>query len=445
MRYATSLLVLLGIMAAVGTAGDSRAQTTLTLPQYSAENHLGVTSCSTCHGAVQPFPNSTVLQTEYVTWLQKDRHARAYKVLLEEKSVRIARNLGLKNAHEAPECLNCHADNPAADKRGRQFQVSDGVGCEGCHGGSQRYLGPHVSGATHADNIKNGLYPTDEPIALAKLCMSCHVGNEANKFVTHRIMGAGHPRISIELDTFRAIQPVHFAVDDDYVKRKGKPNSVQIWAVGQAIQLADTMEAYLDPKRNPPGLFPELVFYDCHACHHPMSNIRWEPRPSTQQPPGVVKFNDSNAVMLRIAASRVDAGLGRSLAENTTALHRAMQESRDRALQRAQAIRDIANQLAERFAKHQFKPEDVRALMDGVIVEGLERREYVDYAAAEQATMALSALINEMKSTGGWNDGQHKQAQTALNRLYEAVSKDEQYRSSNFVGALRGFREAVPR
>jgi hypothetical protein len=432
-------------MAAVGTAGDSRAQTTPPLPQYSAENHLGVTSCSTCHGAVQPFPNSTVLQTEYVTWLQKDRHARAYKVLLDERSVRIARNLGLKNAHEAPECLNCHADNPAADKRGRQFQVSDGVGCEGCHGGSQRYLGPHVSGATHADNIKNGLYPTTNPIALAKLCMSCHVGSEANKFADHRIMGAGHPRISIELDTFRAIQPAHFRVDDDYVNRKGRPNSVQIWAVGQAIQLADTMEAYLDPKRNRPGVFPELVFYDCHACHHPMSNLRYEPRQSAPLPPGSVKFNDSNAIMLRIAASRVDQGLARSLAENTAALHRAMQESRDRALQRAQAVRDIANQLAQRFAQHQFKPEDTRALMDGVIVEGLERREYVDYAAAEQATMALSALINEMKSSGGWNDGQHKQAQTALNRLYEAVSKDEQYRSSNFVAALRGFREAVPR
>jgi hypothetical protein len=149
--------------------------------------------------------------------------------------------------------------------------------------------------------------------------------------------------------------------------------------------------------------------------------------------------------MLRVAASRVDAGLGRSLAENTTALHRAMQESRERALQRAQAIRDIANQLAERFAKHQFGREDVRALMDGIIVEGLERREYVDYAAAEQATMALSALTNEMKSSGAWNDAQHKQAATALNRLYDAVSKDEQYRSSNFVAALRGFREAVPR
>ena len=48
----------------------------------------------------------------------------------------------------------------------------------------------------------------------AGLCLSCHFGNQ-EKFVTHRMMGAGHPRMSFELDTFTQLQPAHFVVDED--------------------------------------------------------------------------------------------------------------------------------------------------------------------------------------------------------------------------------------
>ena len=55
--------------------------------------------------------------------------------------------------------------------------------------------------ATHAGNVARGLYPTSDPVAQARLCLSCHFGNR-DKFVTHRMMGAGHPRMSFELETF---------------------------------------------------------------------------------------------------------------------------------------------------------------------------------------------------------------------------------------------------
>jgi cytochrome c554/c'-like protein len=433
-----------GILAAVGVgSGAAGAQT---LPQFGEGVHLGVTSCagSTCHGAVEPFKQSNVMQNEYVTWSQKDRHAKAYKVLLEERSVRIAKNLGLPNAQTAEICLNCHADNAADNKRGRQFQIADGVACESCHGGSSGWLGIHISGGSHQDNIKAGLYPTDDPVARAKLCMSCHIGSQSNKFVSHRIMGAGHPRMSIELDTFTAIQPAHYVVDQDYVKRKGQPNGVQVWAIGQATALAETMDAFLDPKRNPAGMFPELVFYDCHACHHPMSNIRWEPRASTGLGPGVVKFNDANALMLRVIAQRIDEPAGRALADHTRAMHKAMTENREQSMKEAAALRDVANQLVTKFASHQFGQDDMRALLTGVVNEGLIRHEYVEYAAAEQATMALSSIINAMKNMGAYNDAQFKQANSALGKLYDAVAKDEEYKSATFLAALRDFQQGLP-
>jgi hypothetical protein len=81
-------------------------------------------------------------------------------------------------------------------------------------------------GATHAGNVKRGLYPTDEPVAQARLCLSCHFGNK-DKFVTHRMMGAGHPRMSFELDTFSQTQPPHFVADADWERRKGAYDGVR--------------------------------------------------------------------------------------------------------------------------------------------------------------------------------------------------------------------------
>ena len=422
-----------------------------TMPQFGGDTHLGVTTCSgsTCHGAIEPFRQSNVAQNEYITWIQKDKHARAYKILFDERSVRIARNLGLPDAHTAPICLNCHADNAPAAQRGPQFQLSDGVSCEACHGGSQRWLGIHISGASHKDNVAAGMYPTDQPLARAKLCLSCHFGDQADKFVNHRIMGAGHPRIAFELDTFTAIQPAHFVVDADYKERKGDPNDVQIWALGQAVALAETMDGFLDPKRNPDGFFPELVFDDCHACHHPMSNLRWEPRASTGLGPGVIKFNDANALMLRVIADRIEPGLGKALGEKMLAFHHATTTNRENALAQAKEIKTIADQLVDKFNTHDFTRDDVRALLTGVVNDGLTRSgypdgDYVEYAGAEQCTMALSSIVTAMRHLGMLDEAQFKTVNAALDKLYDATAKDEAYRAQAFVTALQAFSAAVP-
>ena len=93
-------------------------------------------------------------------------------------------------------------------------------------------------------------------------------------------MGAGRARLSFELDTFTAIQPAHFAVDDDYRARKPVAGTAKTWAVGQAVALVQTLDGVLDPELGRDGLFPELAFFDCHACHKPMSAGRWQERAS---------------------------------------------------------------------------------------------------------------------------------------------------------------------
>ncbi|MCW5732022.1 MAG: hypothetical protein KIT20_14770 [Alphaproteobacteria bacterium] len=444
MKILRSVRVLAAAATAVALFGTGVAAQTI--PQYGENRHLGVTSCagSTCHGSATPWRDSTVLQNEYITWAQKDRHAKAYATLRTERSQRIARNLGLPNAHEAKVCLDCHADNPPPDKRGRVFQVSDGVGCEACHGGAEKWLGVHVSGmASHEENIKAGLYPTEEPVARAKLCLSCHFGDN-NKFVTHRIMGAGHPRMSFELDTFTAIQPAHYVVDDDYRKRKRVANGVQTWAIGQALAIQEILDGLADAKRNRDGIFPELVFFDCHACHHPMSNVRWEPRSGTGLGPGIVRLNDANLVMLRVIAGHLDNALGQKLKQETIALHKASTQGAEATLAAVARLKATTQGLVQRFAQHQFGANDMQGLLIGLVKEGMSG-EFVDYSAAEQATMAMSAIVTSMKRAGVIDDQRYNAMKAALDKCYDAVQKDEEYKPRQFLAALQAFEATIPK
>ena len=90
------------------------------------------------------------------------------------------------------------------------------------------YMMPGMDGAmvleALREQIPDSVPPTllltasGEPVERARLCLSCHFGDPL-RFANHRIMGAGHPRMSFELDTFTALQPAHFKVDADYRKR----------------------------------------------------------------------------------------------------------------------------------------------------------------------------------------------------------------------------------
>lgn len=227
------------------------------LPHYSGQARLGSQTCggSTCHGAAKPWANSAVLQNEFVTWSTDDPHSGAYKALSSDRGKRIAKNLGIEDARQEKVCLDCHTDNVPKELQSKNFDIADGVGCESCHGGAVEWLGLHVSGfGEREDYLNAGIYPTEDPKARAKLCLSCHL-SDPRKSITHRIMGAGHPRLAFELDTFTANQPAHYRIDADYKQRKQQSSGVKVWAVGQAMAAQITVEALMDKNRNSAGIF----------------------------------------------------------------------------------------------------------------------------------------------------------------------------------------------
>ncbi|HEY4999043.1 MAG TPA: multiheme c-type cytochrome [Usitatibacter sp.] len=413
------------------------------LPYETKAMNLGVVNCasSLCHGSASQWKDSNILQNEYITWSRVDKHAtRAYQSLFSERSRRIARNLGLKEpAHEAKLCLDCHAYNPPPAQRGERFKVADGVSCEACHGPAEKWIKSHVApNATHADNLAHGLYPTSEPVAQAKLCLSCHFGNK-DKFVTHRMMGAGHPRISFELDTFSETQPAHFVADADWQERKGAWDPTRVWAVGQALAAAELLDVLLDPKRSRDGLFPELVVFDCHACHHPMTDLRWSPRSGTS--PGRIRLNDSNLLMLRqIVRRTLPTEEANEFAQRVNDLQKAVAGDGGDSLDAAKALRAALDGVVDRLAHRAFRDDDLRAILAGLVEDGTNGR-YHDYSGAEQATMAMGSLLGFLAKRGGLKDA--PAARAALDGVYETVKDDEKYRPERFEAALNALGKVI--
>ena len=413
----------------------------------SANNqvHLGVNSCagSTCHGAASTKKRTGVVQNEYLIWQKYDKHARAFTALQGDLGRRIAANLGIGPADQAPQCLTCHADNVKPQDRGVQFLLSDGVGCEACHGASQQWLGPHASGRiAHAQLVSDyGLYPTDRPMARATLCLGCHLGDESH-VITHRIMGAGHPRLAFELQTFTVLQPAHFVIDDVYRRRKVVAPGVQVWAVGQAIALQELVAGLAErPSRE--GAFPELVFFDCQACHHPTTSLRWERRVSMGLGPGLPHFNDANGIMLRVIAARLAPEDGRALEQEIRALHQALSEGAGRPADIARRIADTAGRLSEAFATHDFTTADMRAMMTG-LAQSARDGDASDYASAEQATMAFAAIIFTLNASGAIDASQYAALKAALSQCYAATQKPDSYDPAVFAAAAQSVAGILP-
>lgn len=439
----------LAVFGVVGPAGGAPSQST-----PSTDRHEGVASCggSTCHGRQEP-TGATVRQNELLTWQDDSSpagaHSRAYRLLAEPRSQAIAAKLGIGPATQAPMCLGCHADPVPARLRGARFEISDGVGCESCHGGSQQWLSSHYAvGATHAANVAEGLVPLDDPRTRASKCLDCHFGSAApGQFVTHRIMAAGHPRVSFELDLFTALQR-HHDEDADYRRRKQVSRGVKTWAIGQAMALDRATALYASP-RGQDGAFPEFYFFDCRTCHRTFSDDPdFRPtdiaNPARPVPSGFPTFNDENLIMLAAAARIAAPELGARLTAQSRGFHSAFAGDRAGAVKAAGALGATARALAAAFANQSFSRGQTLAILEAVLSQG---QLYTDYQGAQQAVMAADTLINDLKASGGIGAGSARDLKRDLDRAYAAVRTPEGFRPTEFrqttarlAAGVRGLR-----
>lgn len=404
------------------------------LPADGKAMHVGVASCATsqCHGSAVPRDGSNVLQNEYVTWTRDDPHSRAYETLSSPASRAMANRLGLASATTAGICLDCHADNVPAERRGPKFQLSDGVGCEACHGAAENWLSSHDNAPTvdHAANLDAGLYPTEDPKARGELCLSCHLGT-ADKFATHRIMAAGHPRLTFELDTFTELwrtagrQP-HYRVDADYVERKNDASHVVTWATGVIAEASQRMRLVNSRRFTTGSMFPELGLYDCHACHRSMKTVLWRRLPRHGNAgPGVPFLNDGALVMALALARAVDSDLAPTLENALVELHVAGSSDVERIRRAATNLDRLLDRLENSLDDDALERSQRRVLRE-ILALGANGN-FIDYTSAEQAFMAVQMLVFEIEDP---------ELAARLDPLGDVLDDDERYRPATFARLL---------
>jgi len=442
-----------GLMLALLAALLLRPDPAIATAQGGGFSFVGVASCagSTCHGRSEA-DGKIVRQDELMIWQDEaspaGAHSRAWRILAEPRSRRIAQRLGIGEATSAPMCLGCHA-TPAGGARGARFQTSDGVGCEGCHGAASGWLSSHYAvGANHAANVARGLVPLDNPRARAATCLDCHYGSaDQGQFVNHRMMAAGHPRISFELDLFSTLQQ-HHNDDADYRARKGRASNVQMWAIGQAMALDRSLGLYAGP-RGSEGAFPEFTFFDCHTCHRRISDDpRFEPtaagNPGRPIPSGMPAYNDENMIMLSAAARVAAPSLAARFDRDSRAFHAAIAKDRASAVAAAATLRDSARALAAAFASADLGREQVMAIIDSIAGQAISER-FTDYAGSVQAVMATDTLLSALVGSGGVSEGNAEAIRADINAAYRAVRDPNAYSPRDFRANLGRAAAAIKR
>ncbi|MFN4258773.1 MAG: multiheme c-type cytochrome [Gemmataceae bacterium] len=313
-----------------------------------AQKWSGAAACIRCH--TSPSGNDTddfVLLTEYATWKTQDKHALAYLALVGPRGQQMAKLLKKDVTKKEAGCLGCHSVDVPKEYQANEFNLMEGVSCDGCHGPSSQWLGPHQFKdwrlKTAVEKKQLGMNDVRDPATRAQLCMSCHVGNPAEgKVVTHAMYAAGHPPLpSFELAHFSAQLPPHWRAKKDVPffqdPAKHYPNppanirelvdtiyhldgkdyqqtqltvassliGLKVWMdfVQQRSNLDDldrklerwpelawTKEFALSD--NPEERWPELALAqsNCYGCHHDLRRPSWRQLRDTQGRPGLPRL-----------------------------------------------------------------------------------------------------------------------------------------------------------
>jgi hypothetical protein len=410
-----SLVILLSVPA---LAADEPAQ--------PGNKHLGVGSCDSnvCHGKLAAQTDRNVALNEARIWSRDDDHHKAFSVLSNAQSQRIAAKLGLADPSSSKMCLDCHADNVPAALRGAKFQLREGVTCEACHGGAEQWIKTHTQKSEpHSANVAHGMYPTEQPLRRAELCLSCHMGTR-EKFTTHMILGAGHPRLQFELQWFTTAQPPHFVVDADYVQRKGRIEPMNLWVTGQIENARRYLELLQTRVTQADSFLPDFALYECFACHHPIDRQHWSrSRAGPGIEPGTLRLQKYPFVMLEAITEVLAPGELTQLSAATDSLMRAGQ--RDLASMRSEAQKLHAwIDAHDGWIRRQYAPAEIRKMRQTVLHYAAEDKAS-DFSTADQVYLSVDSL--------SYAFGDHERHKAALDSLFGAVQSTSAFDPAQFA------------
>ncbi len=154
-------LVVLGL--ALGAWYDAGAQETAKKEEAPSHEIIGAKKCNMCH-KMDKYGNQAAV------W-ENGPHAKAYEALASDEAKKIATEKELGDPQKAKECLACHTTQyfwGDGVKAQASYELSEGVGCETCHGPGSDYKSMSVM-KDPAKAKAAGLITPD-----AETCKKCH-------------------------------------------------------------------------------------------------------------------------------------------------------------------------------------------------------------------------------------------------------------------------------
>ena len=191
----------------------------------SAAEFVGSIGCksSSCHGGAGP------KREQYTIWSRRDFHAKAFAILTDARSARIAETIGGGEAPANARCTICHSpfQSVAQTRLAPTAHADEGVSCETCHGTAGAWLRGHTrTDWTYAMRVTAGMRDLRSLYVRANSCVACHQN------IDNDLLKAGHPAMVFELDSQSINQPKHWHEDDPWVGPRA-------WLVGQAVALRE--------------------------------------------------------------------------------------------------------------------------------------------------------------------------------------------------------------
>jgi hypothetical protein len=338
---------------------------------------------SSCHGGAGP------KRSQYFTWSQKDFHTKAYAVLLNSRSERIAESLGITAAQTNARCTVCHSplQSVPPSRLTPTAHPDEGVSCESCHGAAGGWLRGHTrTDWTYNTRVAAGMRDLRSIYVRATACAACHQN------LAPELLKAGHPDLFFELDSQSVAEPKHWKDDDSW-------SGVREWLTGQAVALREMSWALAsDPQIDD------------------ASNARWN---------GLAWLcaTTSSAAAISSPVSQPASNPNRSDFTN---------------------MQTQADALARRASVSNWSEGSLRSLLSALTsVDG-------EFSAkgtanpllgqrAKRLVLALDRLVNALNQ----NRGYRLKIEAELNQLFGDVKTLDSFDASAFAAHLRSFREVL--
>ena len=338
---------------------------------------------SSCHGGAGP------KRSQYFTWSRQDFHTKAYAVLLNARSERIAESLGIAGAQSSARCTVCHSplQSVAPSRLTPTTHPDEGVSCETCHGAAGGWLRGHTrTDWNYNTRVGAGMRDLRNLYVRANACVACHQN------LTPDLLQAGHPDLFFELDGQSVAEPKHWRDEEPW-------SGLREWLTGQAVALREMSWALAGDSQS-----------------DGFSNARW----------------NGLAWLCATATSAGNIPSQVSLPSSTPGRSdfTSMQKQAD-ALARSASISNWSDSSA-------------RSLLVALASADAEfaAKETANQLLGQRAKRLVLAL-DRLASALSQNRGVCLKIDPELNQLFQDVKTLDAFDASGFAGHLRAFREAL--